>query len=419
MPSDITATRASLPLGLLSRKLSHLPRSLKLLALAGLGSALWWAYATYFVEAATQSPKRAAARAAISVDSATVAKGEFPVVLSGLGTVIPSATSVVKTQISGQLLEINYAEGQMVKSGDVLAQVDSRPYQLVLAQAEGQLQKDDSLLQNAIRDLQRYEALRHRIKDAISEQQIDTQRALISQYKGTVAVDRAQVDQARLNVNYCRIVSLIDGRVGLRQVDQGNYVQANDPNGIVVVTRLSPITVIFTLPESKLQAVLQRFRSGEKLTVIAFDHEGSIELARGRLFAIDNQIDSSTGTVKLRAEFANSDERLYPNQFVNAQLLVETLRDVVLAPTAAIQRGVKGPFAYVIKPDNTVSPRPVKLGPTSGERVVIDDGLQSGERVVIEGADKLREGVAVNVASSTSDAQASGDKSPRKKSGAS
>jgi multidrug efflux system membrane fusion protein len=416
MSSDI-ATRG-FPLGL-SRKVKSLPRSLKFLTLlACFGGALWWARATYFSEAATPpAPQRAAPRgAAVPVNSATIATGEFPVELSGLGTVIPSATSIVKTQISGQLLEIRYAEGQMVKAGDVLAQVDPRPYQLTLAQAEGQLQKDVALLHNAERDLQRYVELRKRIKDAIAEQQVDTQRALVNQYKGTVAVDQAQVDQARLNVDYCRIVSLIDGRVGLRQVDQGNYVQANDPNGIVVVTRLSPITVIFTLPESRLQAVLQRFRSGEKLNVVALDHEGSAELARGRLFAIDNQIDSSTGTVKLRAEFPNDDERLYPNQFVNAQLLVETLHDVVLAPAAAIQRGAKGPFVYVIKPDNTVSPRPVKLGPASGERVVVKDGLLSGERVVIEGADKLREGALVALPALE---QAPDGKGPRKKSGAS
>jgi multidrug efflux system membrane fusion protein len=237
------------------------------------------------------------------------------------------------------------------------------------------------------------------MKDVISGQQIDTQQALINQYRGTVAIDRALVDQARLNLSYCRIVSPIEGRIGLRQVDQGNYVQPNDPNGIAVVTRLSPITVIFTLPENRLPPVLRKYRAGEKLTVVAFDHERAVELARGRLVAIDNQIDSTSGTVKLRAEFANEDERLFPNQFVNAELLVETLHDVALAPAAAVQQGAQGPFVYLIGPDSTVSAHAVKLGPASGERVVIEDGLKVGERVVVEGADKLREGMIVSLPS--------------------
>lgn len=343
------------------------------------------------------APAKGLGRAPLPRVAATeIAKGDFPIILSGLGTVTPSATAIVKTQIAGQLVDVSFNEAQSVKVGDAIAHVDPRPYQLALAQAEGQLQKDVALLQNAERDLTRYETLNRKMKDVISGQQIDTQRALINQYKGTVAIDRALVDQARLNLSYCRIVSPLEGRIGLRQVDQGNYVQPNDPNGIAVVTRLSPITVIFTLPENRLPPILKKFRAGEKLTVVAFDHERAVELARGRLAAIDNQIDSSSGTVKLRAEFANEDERLFPNQFVNADLLLETLHDVALAPASAVQQGAQGPFVYLIRPDSTVFARAVKLGPASGDRVVIEDGLKVGERVVVEGADKLREDMTVS-----------------------
>ena len=331
------------------------------------------------------------------VTTGDVVQSDFPLILSGLGTVTPSATAVVKPRIAGHLTEVNFTEAQNVKAGDVIASVDSRPYQLALAQAEGQLQKDLALLQNAERDLSRYETLVRKMKDVISAQQIDTQRALINQYKGTVAIDRALVDQARLNLSYCRIVSPIDGRLGLRHVDQGNYVQPGDANGVAVVTRLTPITVVFTIPESRLPDVLKKFRAGEKPTVVAYDHDRAHELARGHLIAVDNQIDPTSGTVKLRAEFANDDERLFPNQFVNADLLVETLRDVALAPIAAVQQGAKGPFVYAVTPEKTVQTRPVKLGPSGGERVVIEDGLRPGEKVVTEGADRLRDGATVTL----------------------
>lgn len=324
--------------------------------------------------------------------------GDFPVVLTALGTVTPSATSVVKSQISGQLLEVNFVEGQAVRAGDILAKVDPRPYELTLRQNEGQLKRDLANLHNAERDLARYRALRAKVQDAVSAQQVDTQEALIAQLKGTVEIDQAMVDTARLNVGYCNIVSLIEGRTGLRQVDQGNFVTPNDPNGIVVVTRLKPITVVFTLPESRLQPVLRRLRSGAMLSVAAFDNASSTRLATGELKAIDNQIDASTGTVKLRAEFANQDEKLFPSQFVNVELYVETLHGVVTAPLAAIQRGPQGPFVYVIKPDNTVTSRPVKLGSSAHDRVVVKSGLQSGDRVVTEGADRLREGASVSLA---------------------
>jgi membrane fusion protein, multidrug efflux system len=324
-----------------------------------------------------------------------VHSGDFPVLLTGLGTVTSSATSVVKSQISGQLLEVNFIEGQAVKAGDILAKVDPRPYQLALKQHEGQLRRDLATLRNAERDLERYRSLRSKIPDAVSSQQVDSQEALIAQTKATVEVDQAMVDTARLNVSYCNIVSLIDGRTGLRQVDQGNFVTPNDANGIVVVTRVKPITVIFTLPESRLQPVLQRFRSGAKLSVSALDSASTTKIAMGELKAIDNQIDPTTGTVKLRAEFANEDERLFPSQFVNVELLVETLHNVVTAPLAAVQRGPQGSFVYVINLDKTVTARPLKLGASAHDRVVVEAGLKNGDRVVTEGADRLRDGANV------------------------
>ncbi|ARN80776.1 efflux RND transporter periplasmic adaptor subunit [Methylocystis bryophila] len=323
--------------------------------------------------------------------------GDFPVILTGLGTVTPSATSVVKSQISGQLVEVNFVEGQAVKAGDILAKVDSRTYELTLKQNEGQLRRDLATLHNAQRDLERYRTLRSKVQDAVSAQQVDSQEALIAQTRATVEIDQAMVDTARLNLGYCNIVSLIDGRTGLRQVDQGNFVTPNDPNGIVVVTRLKPITVIFTLPESRLQPVLRRFRSGAKLPVAAFDNASSTKLALGELKAIDNQIDPATGTVKLRAEFANEDERLFPSQFVNVELYVEMLHDAVTAPLAAMQRGPEGSLVYLIKPDNTVASRPVKLGASAHDRVIVETGLQSGDRVVTEGATRLRDGASVTL----------------------
>jgi multidrug efflux system membrane fusion protein len=361
-----------------------------------IGGAAFAAWRSYPGEAARTGPGGPRGPAT-AVAAAEVARGDFPVVVSALGTVTATATSVVKPQVSGPLLKVRYAEGQEVAAGDILAEIDPRPFELALAQAEGQLQKDEALLRNAERDLARYESLRNRIKDGVSGQQIDTQRALIGQYRATVDTDRALVGRARLDLEYTRIAAPIGGRIGLRLVDPGNIVQTSDPNGIAVVTRLSPITVIFSLPEAKLQSVLKRVRSGERLVVVAYDHDRSQPLARGALYAIDNQIDAASGTVRLRAEFANDEETLYPNQFVNAELTVETLQGVVLAPAAAVQRGAKGPFVYALDGDDKVAVRPVRLGPSDGERAVIESGLEPGQRVVVEGVDRLRDGAKVVV----------------------
>ena len=330
------------------------------------------------------------------VGVATVQKGDMPVTLTGLGTVTPLATVTVKTQINGYLVTVAFQEGQMVKKGDFLAQIDPRPYQVALEQAEGQLAKDQALLKNAQLDLQRYNTLV--AQNSIATQTRDTQVSLVSQDQAAVKTDQAQVDAQKLNLVYAHIVSPVTGRVGLRQVDAGNYVQTSDPNGIVVVTQLQPISVIFTLPEDNLPAVMKQVHAGAALPVTAYDRTGTTELGKGRLETVDNQIDTTTGTVKLRATFDNEQEILFPNQFVNVQLLVNTMKGVDIVPTAAIQHGAPGAFVYVVKPDQTAAVQKVKLGPGDGQQIAVLDGLQPGEKVVVDGSDRLREGAKVTLA---------------------
>ncbi|MDB5393312.1 MAG: efflux transporter, family, subunit [Rhodospirillales bacterium] len=333
------------------------------------------------------------AGAPIAVNTAKVETGDVQVILNALGTVTPLATVTVRTQISGQLQQIAFTEGQTVKKGDFLAEVDPRPYQAALEQAQGTLAKDQALLTNAQLDAERYKKLV--AEDSIAHQQLDTQLALVRQYQGTVLTDQAAVDNATLNLNYCHIVSPVTGRVGLRQVDQGNYVTPGDTNGIVVVTQLQPISALFTLPEDNVLKVSKPLHDGQTLTVTAMDRGNTTKLATGALTNIDNQIDTTTGTFKLRAQFTNADESLFPNQFVNVQLLVETLRDQMVVPTAAIQRGAPGTFVYAVNPDSTVSVRPVKLGIAQGERQAILTGIDAGETIVTDGVDRLRDGAKV------------------------
>ena len=327
------------------------------------------------------------------VGTAPVVKGDMPVVLTGLGAVTPLATVTVKTQINGQLTEVAFQEGQLVKKGDFLAQIDPRPYQVALEQAEGQLAKDQAALKNAQVDLQRYKTLVS--QNSIARQTLDTQVATVQQDVGVVQADQAQVDAQKLNLTYCRIVALVGGRVGLRQVDPGNYVQTSDATGLVVITQLQPISVIFTLPEDSLQAVLKQLRGGAKLQATAFDRTNTVKLGTGHLETIDNQIDPTTGTVKLRAIFDNADETLFPQQFVNLQLLVDTLHDSAIIPTAAVQRGAPGTFVYLVKPDSTVAAQPVTLGPGQGLNVSVSKGLEPGQQVVTDGADRLKDGAKV------------------------
>lgn len=330
------------------------------------------------------------------VGAAPVEKGDMPIVLNALGTVTPLATVTVKTQISGQLIEVAFKEGQLVRKGDFLAQIDPRPYQVALAQAEGQLAKDLAALKNAETDLARYRTLV--AQNSIARQTLDTQAALVQQARGTVQADQAQVDVQKLNLTYCRIVAPIGGRVGLRQVDAGNYLQTSDPNGIVVITQMQPISVIFTLPSDDVPAVMRRLKDGAPLAVTAFDRTGTTRLDSGTLQTVDNQIDTSTGMVKLRAAFDNAEQALFPNQFVNIQLLLDTLRETTLVPTAAVQRGAPGTFVYLVKSDDTVTAQQVTLGPSGNQRVAVTKGLEPGQMVVVDGTDRLRDGARVRIA---------------------
>ena len=330
------------------------------------------------------------------VVTATAQSGAMPVVLNALGTVTPLATVTVRTQISGQLMQLGFSEGQEVAKGDFLAEIDPRPYQAALDSAQGQLLRDQAQLENAKRDLARYTKLVE--ERSIAGQQRDTQEALVKQLIGTVAADQAQVETAKLNLAYCHITAPVAGRVGLRQVDPGNYVQVSDPNGIVVLTQMRPISVIFSLPEDDLDAVAKRVAAGAKLEVAAYDRSDTTKLATGTLTTFDNQIDTSTGTFKLRAQFANADESLFPNQFVNVRLLVDTLQGATIIPGAAVLRGAPGTYVYVLNPDSTVAVRKVTLGPGNGDAVAVTAGLKPDEQVVTDGADKLREGAKVRIA---------------------
>jgi multidrug efflux system membrane fusion protein len=334
-----------------------------------------------------------------AVRTAPVVPGDMPITFNALGTVTPLATVTVRTQIAGQLQQIGFTEGQMVKKGDFLAQVDPRPYQVALEQAQGQLAHDQGLLAQARSDLIRYQTLTK--QDSISRQQVDDQVFLVQQYQGTVAADQGTIDTAKLNLTYCHIVAPVDGRVGLRQVDQGNYVQLSDTNGIVVITQLQPMSVLFTLPEDQVPAVMKRLAAGASLPVAAYDRANTTQLASGTLLTVDNQVDTTTGTVKLRASFSNTDLSLFPSQFVNARLLVDTVHGALLVPSAAVQRGAPGTYVYMVAPDSTVKVVPVKLGPADAENTVITTGLKAGERVVIDGADRLRDGAKVNVTNAT------------------
>ena len=326
----------------------------------------------------------------IPVTLATITKGDIDITDRALGTVTPLATATVRTQINGQLQEIAFQEGQIVHQGDFLAQIDPRPYQMTLEQAEGALQKDQALLRDAQRNFDRYQKLV--AQDSISRQQLNTQESLVQQYQGAIVTDQGQIDAAKLNITYCHITAPFTGRVGLRQVDQGNYAQTSDANGIVTLTQINPISVLFTLPEDQLPAVMKRLAAGAELSVTAFDRADTLKLAEGKLTAVDNQINTSTGTVKLRAQFDNADSTLFANQFVNIQIKVDTVHGAALAPQSAILRGTAGTFTYLAKDDGVVTVRPVKLGVSQGDQVEITEGLTAGDKVVIDGTDKLRDG---------------------------
>jgi len=329
------------------------------------------------------------------VSVAQAKKENFGVYLPGLGTVISLNTVTVKTLVDGEMTKVLFREGQAVSRGELLAEIDPRPFEVQLSQAEGALARDQALLQNAKVDLERYKDLVK--KDLIPTQQLDTQQSLVHQYEGMVKTDQGQIDSAKLQLVYAHITSPINGRIGLRQVDPGNIVHATDANGLAVITQLQPISVIFSLPEDNLPQILGKFRSGVRLTVEAYDREQKQKLATGTLLTIDNQIDPTTGTVKLKATFPNTSNELFPNQFVNARLIIEVKHDAIIVPASAIQRGPEGTFVYVVQADQTAALRPVTVGVTQEGNSSITTGLSGGELVVVDGADRLRDGSKVEV----------------------
>ncbi|MCQ4259835.1 MdtA/MuxA family multidrug efflux RND transporter periplasmic adaptor subunit [Stutzerimonas stutzeri] len=356
---------------------------------------VWWLWPTTTDKPQQPGGGRGAFGGPTPVRVATVEQGVFEVYAKALGTVTPLNTVNVRSRVAGELMEIRFDEGQRVKAGDLLAVIDPRPYKVALQQAEGTLQQNRALLQNAQVDLKRYQGLF--ADDSIAKQTLDTQQALVNQYQGTLAANQAAVNEAKLNLQFTEIRAPIDGRVGLRQLDQGNLVAANDTTPLVVITQTQPMAISFTLPESDLPPVIARFRKGDELAAYAWDRGERAMLGEGVLESFDNLIDATTGTLKMKARFDNEAELLIPNQFVNVRLRVETLEDAVLIPAAALQFGSRGNYAYVVGEDSKVELRVLEVGPSNGEQAVITKGLSVGERIVMEGTDRLRDGSEVEV----------------------
>ena len=365
-----------------------------LLCLVAGGAYLFWKKQQLSASPAAGKSGGKAPSLATPVFVAPARKGDMNVYLTGLGSVTPLNNVTVRSRVDGQLMEVHFREGQNVTKGSLLAVIDPRPSQVLLTQAEGQMARDRELLNNARIDLERYRTLWK--QDSIPRQQLDTQEALLRQYEGAVKIDQGQIDSAKLQLTYSRITAPISGRIGLRLVDPGNMVHAADTGGLLTITQVQPMAVVFPLPEDSLPQVLRKMKGG-RLGVEAFDREMRLKLATGELATLDNQIDPSTGTVKLKAVFANRDSELFPNQFVNARLLVDVKRDAIIIPSAAIQKNPQGAFAFVLNPDKTVAMRPIKAGISQGGETSILDGLEAGEQVVVDGAERLREGSRVEV----------------------
>jgi multidrug efflux system membrane fusion protein len=349
---------------------------------------------------AGQVPDASFATQALPITTASAQRGDIGVYVNALGTVTPVYTVSVTSRVVGAIMSVNYTEGQIVHKGDSLLEIDARPYQAALTQAEGQLAHDQAVLNEARIDLDRYQAALAR--NAIAKRQVDDQNQVVQQDEGTVKNDQGTVDNARLNLAYCSITSPIDGRVGLRLVDPGNIVQANGTNPLVVITQLQPITVVFSVAEDYLPQIQQQLRGGHRMLVDALDRDQQKKIASGTLLTLDNQIDTTTGTIRLKAIFQNTDFSLFPNQFVNARLLVDTQHGDVLIPSAAIQRNAQGAFVYAVKPDQTVAMQPVTTGATDGNVTAVQ-GIEPGAVIALDNFDKLQDGIKVAVRQAPND----------------
>jgi multidrug efflux system membrane fusion protein len=365
-------------------------------------------YQHFRANEAAQKSKANATPRAVPVVTAAATKGDIGVYVQALGTVTPVYTVTITSRVQGQIMEVNYREGQMVHKGDALLEIDPRPFQAALTQVEGQLGHDDAVLGQARTDLGRYQSAFS--QNAIAQQQVFDQEQAVKQDEGTVKNDQGMVDNAKINLAYCHITSPIDGRVGLRLVDPGNIVQANSTTALVIVTQLQPITVIFSIAEDYLSQIQRQMRQGQKLKVDALDRTQLKTIASGSLLTLDNQVDTTTGTVKLKAVFDNKDTALFPNQFVNARLLIETQHGVVLVPTSAIQRNSSQAFVYAIKPDNTASVQNITAGTTDGNVTAVQ-GIQAGQIIAVNGFDKLQDGIKVEQRKGSKNGTGSGDTS--------
>ena len=374
------------------------PISAKRMILVGLVAGvllLAWIVSVRIKENAVPKGPPPTSQIPVAVKVEPVSAKDFDIYLRGLGTVTAYATVTVRSRVQGEVVQIPFKEGDKVKVGDLIARIDPRPYQVALDQAKGTLAQDRSQYENAKLDLKRYETLRD--QKSIAGQTVDTQIALVKKYQALMLTDQAAVDNAQLQLDFTRIVAPIPGRLGLRQFDVGNILASNDPQGIVVLTQTQPIYVVFTLPESYLEDVRGPLLAGKKLLVDAYNRADTKRLAQGYLTTVDNQIDVTTGTFKLKAQFTNEDDSLFPNQFVNARILVKTLKDASTVASASVQQSSQGPFLYVLQDDGTVAIKKIKIGEATGDRVVVLDGVSVGEKVVLEGTDRLRAGAKVRV----------------------